>query len=171
MASSVHQLNVSDGGVPKRPVADAFVNVRGLVGDRQADRKHHGTPDQALCLYSLEVIHALQEEGHPIEPGSAGENVTITGLDWAQMAPGVRLRIGADVVAELTWPASPCAKNSRWFADRDHHRIDHDAHPGWGRWYARVRAAGTVRTGDPVVVEDAPAPGVDQPRSRASKSS
>ena len=76
---TVAQLNVSDGGVPKKPVEVAEVGDRGLVGDRQADRQHHGRPLQALCLWSVEVIDALRAEGHPIEPGLAGENVTIAG--------------------------------------------------------------------------------------------
>ncbi len=128
----------------------AFVNVRGVLGDQQADRKHHGRPEQALCLYSLEVIEALQAEGHPIQPGNAGENLTITGLDWSTLKEGDRLRIGADVIAEITYPASPCAKNAGWFRERDYHRMDHDGHPGWSRWYARVLAAGPIAVGDSV---------------------
>lgn len=168
MVARIHQLNVSDGGVPKLPVPEALVNVRGIVGDQQADRKHHGTPDQALCLYSREVIEALHAEGHPIAPGNVGENVTISGLDWAAMKAGARLHLGDAVVVELTWPATPCGQNSRWFADRNHGRIDHDVHPGWGRWYARVLAAGTIRTGDAVLIEAEDPP---QPRSRPRRSS
>lgn len=42
----VHQINVSDGGVPKRPVWEAKVNERGLDGDRQRNLKFHGGPDR-----------------------------------------------------------------------------------------------------------------------------
>ena len=148
----VHQINVSDGGVPKRPVDAAFVNVRGVLRDQQADRKHHGRPAQALCLYSVEVIEALSEEGHPIEPGFVGENLTIAGLDWATVGPGMRLQIGDSVIAEITWPATPCAKNAAWFKDREYSRMDEDLHPGWSRWYASVLAGGPIAPGDPVTV-------------------
>ena len=70
------------------------------------------------------------------------------------MAPGTRLRIGADVVAEVTWPATPCSKNAAWFVDRDFRRMSEDLHPGWSRWYARVLEAGDVATGDAVIVDD-----------------
>jgi MOSC domain-containing protein YiiM len=150
--ASIHQINVSDGGVLKLPVSEAFVNVRGVLRDNQANRIHHGRPEQALCLYSLEVIEALQAEGHPIEPGSAGENLTITGLDWPSIEPGMRLAIGDSVVAEITYPATPCAKNARWFEDRDFGRIDNDDHPGWSRWYAGIVAAGSIAPGDEVSV-------------------
>jgi len=149
---AVAQLNVSDGGVPKRPVESVTVGVRGVVGDRQEARKHHGRPLQALCLWSAEVIAALQAEGHPIAPGMAGENVTLSGLDWSTLRPGAQLRIG-DVLAEVSAWATPCAKNADWFVDRDFNRMSHDLHPGSSRAYAWVREPGSIRTGDQVIVE------------------
>lgn len=148
----VQQLNVSDGGVPKRPVEAVEVGDRGLVGDRQAARQHHGRPLQALCIWSGDVIDALRAEGHPIEAGAAGENITISGVDWASIRPGTQLVVG-DVLAEISAWATPCKKNAQWFADRDFNRMSHDRHPGWSRAYAWVREPGTIRQGDPVVVE------------------
>jgi hypothetical protein len=148
----VTQVSASDGGVPKRAVKVAEVGDRGLVGDRQADRKHHGRPLQALCLWSLDVIEALQAEGHPIEPGAAGENVTLAGIEWSTLRPGTQLLIG-DVLVEVSAWATPCAKNAQWFTGGDFKRMEHDLHPGWSRAYAWVREPGTVRPGDPVVVE------------------
>jgi MOSC domain-containing protein YiiM len=149
---TVAQLNVSDGGVPKKPIEVAEVGDRGLVGDRQAARQHHGRPLQALCLWSVEVIDALRAEGHPIEPGLAGENISIAGVDWRTIRSGTQLLIG-DVLAEISAWSSPCKKNAAWFADRDFTRMDHDRHPGWSRAYAWVREPGTIRQGDTVVVE------------------
>ena len=151
---SIHQINVSDGGVPKLPVDEGFINVRGVIGDQQADRRHHGRPEQALCLYSLEVIEALRSEGHPIEPGNAGENLTLTGIEWSAIGPGVRLRIGTNVEAQITDPASPCGKNAAWFTEGNYMRMSEDVHPGWSRWYARVLAGGPIRVGDTVEISD-----------------
>jgi MOSC domain-containing protein YiiM len=123
-----------------------------LVGDRQASRQHHGRPLQALCVWSAEVIDALRAEGHPIEPGLAGENVTLAGIDWTTIQPGVQLLIG-DVLAEISAWSTPCAKNAPWFVDRDFRRMDHDRHPGSSRAYAWVREPGTIRPGDRVIVE------------------
>ena len=149
---SVARLSSSDGGVPKAAVDAVEVTDRGLVGDRQADRRNHGRPLQALCLWSLEVIEGLQAEGHPIQPGSAGENITVRGIEWPTLRTGVQLLVG-DVLAEVSAYATPCAKNAPWFTDRYFNRMDHDRHPGWSRIYAWVREPGTIRTGDPVVVE------------------
>lgn len=153
--ATVHQLNASDGGVPKLPIRNATVTDRGFTVDRQADTQYHGSPDQALCLYSLEVISTLQAEGHPIAPGSAGENVTISGLDWAALGAGDVLELGGDVVAELTFPAVPCRKNAGWFVDGDFLRMSESRHPGFSRWYARVLRGGDLRPGDPVVLRAA----------------
>jgi len=148
----VHQINISNGGVPKTSIDHAIIGERGLVDDYQADRVHHGSPDQALCLYSLEVIERLRDEGHPIEPGFAGENLTISGLDWKDMVPGVRLSIGPDVEAEVTAYATPCSKNAGWFIDGKFSRMHQRSHPGESRVYARVLKGGTTRTGDEVAL-------------------
>jgi MOSC domain-containing protein YiiM len=149
---TVAQLNRSTGGVPKLPVARVDVDPHGVVGDVQATRLHHGRPWQALCLWSAEVIAGLVAEGHPISPGATGENVTIAGIDWASLRAGTILDIGS-VRCQLSGPATPCAKNRRWFVGGEVQRMDHDQHPGSSRWYATVLRTGAISEGDPVVVE------------------
>ncbi len=148
----VFQINASDGGVPKLPLARAEITENGLAGDRQNDLKNHGGPERAVCLYSLERILALQEEGHPIVPGAAGENLTLTGVDWEALQPGMTLRLGADVVIELTRYTEPCGKIGGSFTGRNHRRVLQDEHPGWSRFYARVLRGGSVCVGDPVEI-------------------
>lgn len=147
---SIHQINSSQGGVPKLPLASGVVDHAGLVGDVQADTVNHGRPFQALCLFSLEVINKMQKEGHPIAAGSAGENLTISGLDWARLGQGDRLRIGDEILIEITGPATPCVKNAQWFADGDFLRLSESRHPGEARLYASVINGGPVVTGDEV---------------------
>ena len=147
-------IHRSDGGAPKSRVPAAEVGPRGLAGDRQATRAHHGRPYQAVSLYSAEVIDALAGEGHPIAPGLVGENLTLGGLRWEELRPGIRLALGGPdpVVLELTSWAPPCRNIAAAFSDRRFDRIDHDRHPGWSRAYAWVVGPGTVRSGDPVTV-------------------
>lgn len=150
MTARVHQLAVSKGGVPKLPVPEVLVHELGLAGDQHKHTKIHGGPDRAVCLYSLERIAQLQAEGHPITPGSAGENITIAGLAWPTLAEGQRLAIGPHVVLVLTWPTAPCKIIAGSFNARQFRRIDVAKHPGWARWYARVDRGGLVRVGDPI---------------------
>ena len=148
---TVAQLNASNGGVPKSAVDSVEVDYRGVVGDRQAARKHHGRPWQALCLWSADVIEQLKADGHPIFPGAAGENITLTGIDWTAIVMGTHLRIGT-VLAQISAPAVPCAKNAQWFSDRDFNRIHHGNGP-FSRLYATVIEPGTIATGDAFTVE------------------
>lgn len=152
MTGTVVDVFASDGGVPKLPVGSARVGPRGVEGDRQAARKHHGRVWQALCLWSADVVAALAAEGHDIAPGRAGENISVRGVDWARLRPGTRLRLG-EVLAEVTVPTTPCYKNARWFRDGDFMRMSHARQPGVSRLYACVVEPGRVAAGDPVVVE------------------
>lgn len=146
----VHQLAVSDGGVPKLPVAEAEVGAAGMAGDRQRNRRFHGGPQRALCLYSLEVIERLRAEGHPVAPGTTGENVTVAGIPWERVRPGVRLALGDEVVAEVTSYTAPCKNIAGSFHDGRFTRISQKLHPGDSRVYARVLRPGRLRAGDPV---------------------
>ncbi|MBP8251701.1 MAG: hypothetical protein KAX40_05015, partial [Herpetosiphon sp.] len=78
--ATIFQINMSKGGVPKTPIHEAQVNELGIVGDVQKDKRYHGGPNRALCLFALELIQQLQAEGHPIYSGSTGENITTQGL-------------------------------------------------------------------------------------------
>lgn len=147
----VAQLNVSDGGVPKLPVDRVEVDAGGVTTDRQATRRHHGRPWQALCLWSTEVIDTLAADGHPIGPGSAGENITITGLDWPDVVHGAQLAIGSTLV-QITAFAEPCRQNARWFSDGRFDRIHH-RHGPISRLYATVIEPGAIGVGDRVVLE------------------
>ena len=151
----VAQLFVSVGGVPKHAVERVTVAFDGVVGDRQHTRRHHGAPFQALCLWNLESIGDLAAQGHPIHAGAAGENVTIAGLDWASVRPGVRLALGS-VLCEISSYAVPCKQNARWFTDGDFSRIHHENGP-WSRVYATVREPGEIVVRDSAVLE----PGAD----------
>lgn len=147
----VAAINRSAGGVPKRGVPLARVTVDGVEGDVQRDRHHHGGRDRAVCLFSLERINALRAEGHPIGTGTTGENVTVAGLDWDRMMPGVRLALGA-VELEITAYASPCETIVDSFSDKRSTRISQKVHPGWSRVYARVLTGGRLAAGDTVTI-------------------
>lgn len=144
-------LHLGGGGVPKGAARFVEVDHAGVVGDRQATRRHHGAPWQALCLWSEEVVAAFAAGGHPIGPGYAGENVTIVGLRWGDVRPGVRLAIGT-VLCEISSYAVPCRQNAPWFSDRDFDRIHH-RHGPVSRMYATVLRPGSVAVGDPVILE------------------
>jgi MOSC domain-containing protein YiiM len=146
----IFSLQRSNGGVPKLPIREAVVTEQGLEGDRQRDLRYHGGPERALCLFSLEEILKLQAEGHPIYPGSTGENVTIAGVDWTVVQLGDYLALGDDVLIQISAHAIPCSNITASFKDGIFSRISHKTHPGESRLYARVIRAGSLRVGQSV---------------------
>jgi MOSC domain-containing protein YiiM len=148
-AGRIVQISISAGGVPKRPIDIAHVTPEGLEGDAHRDREHHGGPERAVCVYSMEAIRALTAEGHAIAPGTLGENVTVEGFDWARVEPGARLALGDVVLLEVTRYTSPCFNIKAAFVGGEFARVSQKRHPGWSRVYTRVLREGTIRTGDP----------------------
>jgi MOSC domain-containing protein YiiM len=146
-------INISNGGVPKLPTAEAAITAAGVAGDRQLDLRFHGGPLRAVSLVSAERIAAMQAEGHSIAPGTTGENLTVSGLDWSLVLPGACLEI-AEVRLEITAYAAPCSNISGSFAGGDIARISQKRNPGWSRVYARVLTPGHVRVGDTVTLLD-----------------
>ncbi len=146
------QISVSNGGVPKLPVDEVEVADRGITVDKQDDTERHGGPWQALCLWGMEQIQEIKDEGHSVAPGLTGENITTEGLDLANIPFDTKLALGDTVVIQLTKYTVPCRKNAQWFLDGNIGRMDSDFHPQSSRVYASVLTGGTLRTGDTITV-------------------
>ncbi len=157
MIGRVASVNVSPGGVPKRPVASAFVGRLGLDTDAHHEPEPmHGGPDQAVCLYAVEAIARVRADGHEAFPGAYGENLTLERIDWASLRAGDVLTIGeAGLTLELVSYAAPCQTIAHWFVERHIARISPKIHPEDARWYARVLIEGRVEPGDCVDLEPA----------------
>ncbi|MFN3308234.1 MAG: MOSC domain-containing protein [Anaerolineales bacterium] len=134
--------------MPKQAVAKVWIGRFGLEGDGHHDLRHHGGEERAVCLYSLERILALQAEGHPIYPGSVGENLTLWDMTWDQLKEGTVFRFEGGVEIALTRPTTPCQTIAASFKDGEITRILHKANPGWSRWYGRVLREGELRIGE-----------------------
>ena len=144
---TIAQVSTSNGGVPKLPVFQAFISSEGLEGDWQEDRRHHGGPERAVCLFSLDLMRVLSAEGHPIAPGTTGENLTVEGLDWSLLVPDAVIEVG-EAQLQVTSYAAPCRTIRASFSDQNSNRINEKLHPAESRVYARVLRAGVVRPGD-----------------------
>jgi len=147
------QVNVSDGGVPKLPVEAARVTRDGVEGDRQREVTVHGGPHRAVSILGIEAIRRVAAEGHPIAPGTTGENLTTDGFDVSTLAPGTRLSIGDEVVLEVSQPANPCRTIRHSFADLRFGRLSIRTNEADSRMYARVVREGTLRPGDRIRLE------------------
>lgn len=160
MTGSIIQINISPGGIPKRPIPEAVVTVEGIRGDRWSHPDIHGGPNQALLIITSEGIDELIAQGFPLFPGALGENLTTLGLDRRQMRIGQRFRAG-ELFFEFTKRRAPCATLNA-YPGIQHAVFDAQVQAGdpssprWGLsgFYARVLRAGTIRPGDPIALVD-----------------
>jgi MOSC domain-containing protein YiiM len=152
------QVNISRGGVPKRPVAQARVLFDRLEGDDWNDKKHHGLTGQAICLFSVELISELQAEGYPLFPGALGENFTTEGIDYRRIRPGNRFRVGREVEIRITKIRQPCRTITVYGDGIIRATFDAEVKAGntssfkWGRsgYYAEVLNEGIACAGDSI---------------------
>ena len=154
MCAVVHSINISsEGGVPKLPIDRAEILFAGVKGDYNRFRmeKNNGIGTRAVTLFSLEQIKKLKGEGHTIDVGTTGENITIEVIDWPTLEAGTRMMVG-EAMIELSEPTAPCSKIGKSFIDGAFSRIDHELEMGWSRWSASVIEEGLVEIGSQVII-------------------
>ena len=142
----------------KSPISGAAqVGHLGVEGDEQADRKHHGGPDQALLMYSADHFPYWRGEMglEGVGGGGFGENLTVSGFTERDVCIGDRLRVGS-VLLEVTQPRKPCSNiNRRWGRDGVTQAVTEN---GRGGWYLRVIEPGSLAAGEAVTLEARPHP-------------
>jgi MOSC domain-containing protein YiiM len=139
-------------GIFKRPVMGAVaVRQLNLDGDGQADRINHGGESKAVYAYSLDHYDYWREAlGRNDMPyGQFGENLTVAGLDEAQLCVGDQLQIG-DALFTISQPRVPCFKLGIRFADKRVPKMF--AVSLRTGFYLRVWQEGTIKAGDTVDV-------------------
>lgn len=134
--------------IDKRAV-DGPVKVHklGLRGDIQANRVHHGGPDQAIYAYSQADADFWEGQlGRELPPGIFGENLRIAGIDATGAVIGERWKIGLDVELEVTSPRTPCATFQRRLAEPQF--VKRFTEAGRVGTYLRVIRTGSIQAGD-----------------------
>jgi MOSC domain-containing protein YiiM len=151
-----------------KPVEDSIEILPGLGVEGDA---HQGTtvkhrsrvkrdPDQPN-LRQVHLIHSeLHDElavaGFNISPGQMGENITTKGVDLLGLPRGARLKLGESVVVEVTGLRNPCAQLDGIHQGLMKATLDRDKDGNLIRKAGVMSIAlsgGTVRPGDPIVVE------------------
>jgi MOSC domain-containing protein YiiM len=123
-------------------------------GDDQADRRVHGGPTKAVYAYAAEDYAwwgaTLSVD---LEPGTFGENLTVSGIELADRGVGERWRIGSAVL-RVTEPRIPCFKLGMRMGDAEFvHQFADAARPGS---YLAIEIEGEVGAGDPIDLLDRP---------------
>lgn len=144
-------------GIFKRPVLEhVTLSEQGVHGDTIANQVHHGGPDQAVYLYSLEDYDWWSQTlGTPLIPGTFGENLTLSQFGTSSLKIGDRFQIN-EVLLEVTAARIPCAKLAARMGDPGF--VKHFVQARRPGVYARVLAPGTLAAGDPVTFLPTPHP-------------
>src|SRR5436190_16965093 len=85
--------------------AAELVAGKGIAGDRKA-----GARDRHLNVMSRETLDGLAAEGARTGPGELGEQMVLGGIEVDKLAPGTRLRLGAEAVIEVVQSRTPCSR-------------------------------------------------------------
>lgn len=135
----VLRVSVSDEkGVPKRNVEEVRLLMEwGVEGDAHAGAWH-----RQVSLLAMESIKKMQAKGLDVRPGDFAENITTEGLDLLALPIGTRLRVGDQVILEVTQIGKQCHTGCSIFQ-----QVGQCIMPTEGI-FARVIQAGKVRPGD-----------------------
>lgn len=101
----VISVNISEKkGVIKSPVKDIELIETGIKNDAHAGKWHR----QVSLLADESIARFKGVLGRKIEYGEFAENITTKGLVLYEMAPGDIIKIGKDVVMEVTQIGKKC---------------------------------------------------------------
>jgi MOSC domain-containing protein YiiM len=146
-------------GIDKKPVSGRVgVQLLGLDGDVQVNRRHHGGEGQAVYAYAQEdAEHWIAELDRELPPGRFGENLRTSGLDLRNAVLGERWRIGTALFEVTAW-RTPCANFARFWGVPD--LVKRFAAHGATGAYLRVLETGDIGAGDAVEVLSRPDHGI-----------
>jgi len=139
----ITSINISPGGIPKRPMDSVVVTQFGLAGDGHNHEKHNN-PIQAVCLQDVELLEGLCREGFSLSCGTIGENLTVSHLDVQHLSVGTILEFSGGVVLELTKERKPC-----YVLDSIDPRLK-EVIVGRCGFYAKVVREGILKTGEKI---------------------
>ncbi|MBM31756.1 MAG: sulfurase [Chloroflexi bacterium] len=140
------------GGIPKYPQEKIEVNKFGIKGDFHSGKTNHHAKkinyDRQLSLVSKSVINELSEKLQVnIVPGDLGENFLVDNMgDLTNIKPGSRLKIGKEVIIEITKHNTPCVTINKI------HPLLMESILGRRGLLAKVESTGTVKPGDAIEI-------------------
>jgi MOSC domain-containing protein YiiM len=133
-------------GGAKSQVGGAMLRFEGFEGDRVADKRHHGGPDRAACVYpAAHYAWWKSAYGYALGPGDFCENLCVEGLVEEELCIGDIVRVGA-ALTQVTLPRDPCATIDRLLEIPSIHRQARES--GACGFHLRCLEEGLVRAGD-----------------------
>lgn len=127
---------------PKKNIGEGILKVDwGLVGDA-----HAGEGSRQVSLLAKESIEKAQKMGLKVSFGDFAENLTTEGLDLLRLPIGQRLKLGEDIMLEVSQIGKECLKPCAIY-----YKIGDCIFPREGT-FARIIKGGRVKAGDTIEV-------------------
>ncbi len=129
-------------GIRKRPVMSAMVlRNHGLKGDA-----HAGVWHRQVSFLAREAIDRAKLRGLNVGFGDFAENIATSGVDWPSLSPGTRVRLGKEVVVEITQIGKECHARCAIY------RVAGGCIMPREGVFAKVLMGGRIQCGDEVII-------------------
>jgi len=143
---------VEQTGIYKYPTDEAlFLGKTDVLKDTVIDRKNHAGINKACYLFSADQ-YPYWKKLHPQldwDWGMFGENLTVIGLNEANMRIGDVYRIGSATV-QVSQPREPCYKLGVRFGTQE--ILKQFIHRGFPGTYVRILKEGEVKKNDDLLL-------------------
>jgi MOSC domain-containing protein YiiM len=140
--AKLNSINISTKkGEKKIPTTKAELNMEGIIGDA-----HSGDWHRMVSLLADESVEKMREKGLSVGPGDFAENLTTRGVDLISIPLKGRLRVGADLLLEVTQHGKECHTRCEIY-----HQAGDCVMPREGI-FAKVITPGKIKIGDEIVV-------------------
>jgi len=144
-------------GIYKKSVEQVSVDVLGIIGDIQADKRFHGGPEKALHQYALSSYEKIIKR-YPLlhqqaKPGMIGENLSATDMNEHNVCIGDIYKVGSAIL-QVSSPRIPCWKIDARFKQPDLHQFI--SQHRLNGWYYRVVQAGDISLNDKLILQQRP---------------
>jgi len=143
--SKILSVNISDKkGEKKRNVGAARALAdRGLENDA-----HIGMAIRQISLLAAESIEKIRQKGLNVQYGDFAENLTTQGIELYTLPLGTKLKIGGDVILEVTQIGKTCLAPCAIY-----HAVGDCVMPKEGI-FVRVLSEGVIAVGDEITIGD-----------------
>jgi MOSC domain-containing protein YiiM len=141
MAKVIAVCSSEKKGMRKNTIAEGILKEEyGMVGDAHADCSTH----RQVSLLAIESIDKMRGMGFDVNPGDFAENLTTEGIELVSIPIGTQVRVGDEVVLEITQIGKECHSGCAIFK-----QVGKCIMPREGV-FARVIHGGPVRAGNPI---------------------
>jgi MOSC domain-containing protein YiiM len=147
----------SPTGIYKKSVEQVSVDLLGIEGDIQADKRFHGGPEKALHQYALSSYEKIIKR-YPLlhkkaEPGMIGENLSAIDMNEHNVCIGDIYKVGSAIL-QVSSPRIPCWKIDTKFKQPNLHQFI--SQHRLNGWYYRVVQAGDITLNDKLILQQRP---------------